>query len=131
MLKEFSIKHFKELLSTVSHIYGFSDLKPNWDSHNALPISDFTIEFALNFYFNYLIDKIKPSVISPVCDDGVFIEWCKQHYDIEIHLRVDKTVSILYDDRITGEEFDYEFDLKTQFDIEEIHKILSIIPVSS
>lgn len=85
-----------ELFPVYEQLQELKHLQPNWDSYGAVPISEVAINRALELLADLQWTGPLPSV-APTAPGGVHFEWGGEDEGVEINIRVDGNVSVLFD----------------------------------
>lgn len=94
----------KWLLGVVAELNKIADLPSNWDSYDALPVPQRTLEHALQVIAQLMdIDTLPPQVGATV-DGGVEFEWHRNGMDLEVQILAPFQVHMYFFDEELNEE---------------------------
>lgn len=96
------ITELQHLDDAVSRVAGMVDLLPNWDSYGATPVLAHAIATATSLVpqvatARLRIDgtRIAPTLVAPIADGGIQVEWNGPTARIEVQIAPDGTLGYL------------------------------------
>ena len=94
--------------TTVDNLLGLLDLRPNWDSYGAHPISTTSVETAVSLLLQVMQDHSVPPAVVPTSSGGVQLEWHLRGIDLEAEVSPSGAVYAYEHDHQSGAEWEGE-----------------------
>jgi hypothetical protein len=91
---------------TIDRLTQLSRLQQNWDSYGAFPVSPQAIALAIQVMSNVMTDRTPMPTIVPTTDRGIQLEWHLAGIDMEVEIRSDGILSVLYEDAVNQETWE-------------------------
>lgn len=102
-----------------------SGLCAGWDGHGGKPISDDVVAFTGVLMECIAIPGLPEPHVAPLSYGGLQLEWHAKDIDLEIEVIAPHHFSVLFEDAITGIEWEHYYDSSDLSDLKEPLKLLA------